>query len=167
MLRSLQQFGSGEKIVARDFGVGDLRLGAVAAVFRAEAALGIHQKEELHGVAKMVVPHPPGGGQEIEQFDIGRLKDRSGVIAVDRAAGEHACGHGVPAGGVDGGVDGGFLGNRQGNRHADCSERAGGGNLGEGGEPGIMEKECMRLGRCLPKLASAAGRIPGGTQHKV
>jgi hypothetical protein len=39
--------------------------------------------------------------------------------------------------------------------------------MGEIGETGAADKECMRWGRCLPKLPAAPGGIPGRKQHKV
>jgi hypothetical protein len=41
------------------------------------------------------------------------------------------------------------------------------GKMGRVGETGAADKECMRWGRSLPKLAAAAGGIPGHKQHKV
>ena len=70
-LRRLQQLRPGKEVVFRDLRLGHLRLGAVAAVFRAEAALGIHQEKKLHGVAEELPANGIGGGQHVEQVVIG------------------------------------------------------------------------------------------------
>ena len=70
-LRGFHELGGREQVVAGDFRVGDLRLRAVAAVLWAEAALGIHQEEQLHRVAEVVMPNPPGGREHVEEFDVG------------------------------------------------------------------------------------------------
>ena len=70
-----------KQVVARNLGLGDFRLRAVAAVLRAEAALGVHQEIELHLVAEPAAADAIGGGQQVEQLVIGALQHGQRLVA--------------------------------------------------------------------------------------
>ena len=103
---ALEELRRREEVVARDLRIGDLRLRTVPAVLRAEPALGIHEEEQLHRVAEVVVANTPRGGEHVEQFDVGRVENGQRLIRCDLPAGEDPVGKRYPeTGRARGGTD--------------------------------------------------------------
>ena len=96
---AVEQLLAVEQVVARNLGVGDLRLRAVAAVLGAQAALGVHQKVELHGAAEVPPPHAERRGQQVEQLVVRRGQHGEGLVLGQPMPVEHAVGEFVPAAG--------------------------------------------------------------------
>ena len=97
------------QVVNRNFGLRDFRLRAVAAIFRAQSALGVHQEIELHRVAPELMPNAIAGRDEIEQFDIGRLQHAECFLARQQFARQRTFGQRVPAAVGRSGTRGGKL----------------------------------------------------------
>ena len=77
-----------EQIVARDLGGGDFRLRAVAAIFRAEPTLGVHQIVQLDILAKVLAADGIGGVHDLQQIVIRCLQDAGGLRGIKRLAGQ-------------------------------------------------------------------------------
>jgi hypothetical protein len=70
-----------EEIVRRDSGVGDPRLGAVAAVFGTKAGLGADEKVEFDSDAEVVPPDPEDGGQQLQELIVGAAEHVEGLLS--------------------------------------------------------------------------------------
>ena len=86
-----------KQIVAGDFGLRDPRLGAVAAVFAAQSALGVDQEVQIDAVSEPAMPDSIGGRQQVQQFLVAGPQNVQPVFRRQAIAVEHALGQFVPA----------------------------------------------------------------------
>jgi hypothetical protein len=76
--------------VNRDVGIRNARLGAIAAIFRANAALRVAQHADLHAIAETRLAHFARGAQQLAKERVGAIEDRSRFFAGQSFASEHA-----------------------------------------------------------------------------
>src|SRR5260370_22172036 len=81
--------------VNRDVGFRDARLRAIAAIFRADAALDITQHADLHAIAKTRLAHLARRAQQIAEAVVGTVDDRRRLFARHGFAGQYALGDSV------------------------------------------------------------------------
>ncbi len=92
--RAFLQFGHGVEAVARDGRLGDRRLRAVVAVFRAQAAAGIAQLADLHSAAVMAFANEERRVQQVRQLCVRRRQHGACLAAVELVSGEDPVGDG-------------------------------------------------------------------------
>jgi hypothetical protein len=75
-----------------------MRLGAIAAILAATAALGIYQEVQFHAMPKPMPTYSVGCRKQIEQFIIGRTKDIESLFVRKRIAKQDSIRQEMPLG---------------------------------------------------------------------
>ena len=73
--RTIEQLFAAEQVVARNVSRRGLRLRAVVAIFRAQAAFGVHQEVKLHRVAEPAAADFVRGRENVQQLLIRSTQD--------------------------------------------------------------------------------------------
>src|SRR5260370_34163062 len=81
--------------VNRDVGFRDARLRAIAAIFRADAALDITQHADLHAIAETRLAHLARRTQQIAEAVVRTIEDRRRLFSRHGFAGQYALGESV------------------------------------------------------------------------
>ena len=75
-----------ENVVLGNGSVGDLGLAAVVTILGAQTALGVHQKVQLDGVAKVLMTNSVTGRDDCGHVQVGRFQHRQSLLTGDRRA---------------------------------------------------------------------------------